>query len=120
MKKLFKINVLGTDYTVYESNDNEDPKLKKFDGYCDFHNGKRIVLGEQYPKHYKRHLLAHELVHAFCYESGLDDQCWARDEEIVDWISIQTFKITKAIKDSIKLLERKPEQCSKPKTETTN
>ena len=38
-----KINVLGTEYSIYELAENEDPLLKNCDGYCD-KTTKKIVL----------------------------------------------------------------------------
>lgn len=42
----------------------------------------------------------HELVHAFLWESGLDVQSWANNEEIVDWIAIQFNKMLVAFKEA--------------------
>ncbi len=45
--------------------------------------------------------LRHEIVHAFLYESGLNNSSdWARNEEIVDWIAVQGLKIVKAWKEA--------------------
>ena len=46
-------------------------------------------------------MLRHEIVHAFLYESGLDVSSeWARNEEIVDWIALQTPKLQKAFEEA--------------------
>ena len=42
-------------------------------------------------------------MHAFLYESGLDGQscnvdCWAKNEEMIDWFALQSKKIFKAFK----------------------
>lgn len=105
MRKLFEINVLDTKYTVYQTNDKKDKKLKQYDAYVNL-NYKRIIIDETKDEKYKQRLLAHELVHVFLYESGLDDQCWAANEEIVDWIALQTFKVSDKVKESIKLLKK--------------
>lgn len=97
------VNVLGTKYTIKESNKVADPNLENNDGYCD-HTTKTIVIDtfKDSPgsledlESYKKQVIRHELIHAFLYESGLDACSWARDEEIVDWIACQFPKIQHA------------------------
>ena len=53
----------------------------------------------------QKHVLRHELIHAFLFESGLDQnsnlcESWAINEEMVDWMAIQMPKIMN-IYDSI-------------------
>jgi len=49
--------------------------------------------------------LRHELVHAFLNESGLmwnsftPDKAWAKNEEMVDWIAIQSPKLFKVFRE---------------------
>lgn len=41
-------------------------------------------------------VIRHELIHAFIYESGLSNENkWAENEELVDWIAIQFPKLKK-------------------------
>lgn len=53
----------------------------------------------------QKHLLRHEIVHAFLDESGLSDgsfrydKAWSANEEMVDWIALQGMKIAKAWQD---------------------
>ena len=98
------VTVLGTEYKIKISN-RDDPKMDGADGYFE---GvvKEIYLNEEmfisedklyvrgfHTKYWKK-VLRHELVHAFIYESGLDSECsWARNEEMVDWISKQFPKM---------------------------
>lgn len=100
-----KANVLGTEYTITTGvKDTDDPKLQNgnADGYCDF-TTKQIVISEMVEddytmadlETYEKKVIRHELVHAFLYESGLDSSTWARDEEIVDWIALQSHKLQK-------------------------
>jgi len=97
------VNVLGTKYTIKESNKVADPNLENNDGYCD-HTTKTIVIDtfKDSPgsledlESYKKQVIRHELIHAFLYESGLDACSWARDEEIVDWIACQFPKLSNA------------------------
>ena len=97
------VNVLGTEYTIKESNKVEDLNLENSDGYCD-HSTKTIVIDtfKNSPgsledlESYKKLVTRHELVHAFLFESGLNGCSWAKDEEIVDWIACQFPKLQEA------------------------
>ena len=94
------VNILGTKYTIKESNRVADPNLECADGYCDY-STKVIVIDtfKDSPgnlEKYKKQVIRHELVHAFLYESGLDTCSWGRNEEIVDWIACQFPKMQNA------------------------
>ena len=103
-----KIVVLGTEYTLIESNESNDIKLIGKDGYCDT-SVKKCVVDDMsnadtdakgnLPE-YKKSVKRHELIHAFLYESGLDSCSWACNEEMVDWLAIQAPKLMKAFKDA--------------------
>ena len=46
-----------------------------------------------------------QIVHAFLYESGLrqnayGSKCWAKNEEMIDWMAIQIPKIQRAYKEA--------------------
>lgn len=94
------VNILGTEYSIEFKTTDEDPKLKRCDGYND-KTTKSIVVefmeqGENTVEDieiYMRDVLRHELVHAFLHESGLADSSWAKNEEMVDWIALQLPKI---------------------------
>ena len=97
------VDVLGTEYTIIESDRVQNTNLNNMDGYCD-HSTKKIVIDtfqnqpgsmEDLDK-YRNHVIRHELVHAFLFESGLGCESWANNEEIVDWIAYQFPKIAKA------------------------
>ena len=98
-----QVNVLGTKYTIKESNELKDFNLRDGDGYCDS-STKTIVIAafQDEPgslgdlNGYKKQVIRHELIHAFLFESGLDGCSWAKNEEIVDWIACQFPKLTKA------------------------
>lgn len=99
-----KINVLGTEYTIFERKRHKDAHLNDKDGYCD-DSVKEIVtaLLEAEPDSKKdlgavrKKILRHEITHAFLCESGLScNSEWAENEELVDWIAIQGPKIYKA------------------------
>lgn len=102
-----KINVLGTKYTVKEANDRTDPKLKECDGYCD-DTIKLCVVDDMKETSlmsksdldlYKKKVIRHELIHAFLFESGLANNSWAANEEMVDWIAYQFPKLKKAFEE---------------------
>lgn len=101
-----KIDVLGTEYTLKESNEGLDPKLVGRDGYCDTSIKECVVdeMNDTSPSakgnlsEYKKSVKRHELIHAFLYESGLDSCSWADNEAMVDWFAIQMPKLVKAFK----------------------
>jgi len=100
-----KVNVLGTVYRIKYV-----PSLDSRGGETDFYT-KEIRISEQkdIPAEYKtdnlkemqRHVLRHELIHAFLFESGMDQssaahEAWAVNEEMIDWMAIQMPKIMEA------------------------
>ena len=105
MIELGVVNVLGTNYTIFRSNKSEDETLANSDGYCDY-TVKQIVIGTFEPlpdslkdlKFYEQKVIRHELVHAFLFESGLSQDTWAGNEEIVDWIAFQIPKMIEVLK----------------------
>lgn len=111
-KKIMVINIIGTNYTIYTDVPKDDEKLNNMDGYCMPEKKKIILDANSVPEH-KQHVLAHELTHAFLYESGLDVETWARNEEIVDWIAIQLFKISSTVKKAQKKLKEANENGRK-------
>ena len=99
-----QVNVLGTIYTIQESNKVNDLALEECDGYCD-NTVKLCVIdimdasdsmAKKDMQHYKKKVIRHELVHAFLFESGLAENSWAENEEIVDWIAAQFPKLQAA------------------------
>lgn len=107
-----KINILGTTYKVYLNvPSTKDPCLSGAHGYTDFHS-KRIVVadvrttpgweeaGDEAVADVFACTVRHEVIHAYLSESGLNSSsngvdCWARNEEMVDWFAIQMPKIVK-------------------------
>lgn len=109
MKKFLKdINILGTVYKVYTDNRKSDSQLNKADGYMTGESKVIILDEENVPKHQER-VLAHECVHAFLYESGLDIESWGATEEIVDRIALQNEKLFKTIKEAKTCIAKKKE-----------
>ena len=107
-----KINILGTTYKVYLNVPyTKDPNLSGAYGYTDFHSKKIVVAdvktvpgwedaGDEAALDTYSCTVRHEIIHAYLMESGLNAssnavECWARNEEMVDWFAIQMPKIIK-------------------------
>lgn len=109
-----KINILGTEYRIETHKVSEDSYLEKnkLAGYCG-EDSKLIVIADMSEENYfsgmdekeqevyRKRTLRHEIIHAFLNESGLSDSsnqyggAWAKNEEMVDWFTIQSPKIFK-------------------------
>ena len=106
----FKVNILGSEWSVKFGNEEEYPNLAEMDGYSDF-SIREIVVDDMEASqgqvgakadlgHYQKQVVRHEIIHAFLLESGLDSnssevESWATNEEMVDWFAIQSPKIFK-------------------------
>ena len=115
------VNVLGTEYKIFCSTPEEDPKMKDNKGYTELcakeihinplwfgvipkdDSAPELVMKDIYKEGLK--VLRHELIHAFINESGLSECCgWAGNEELVDWLARQFPKMLDCFKKA-KLLE---------------
>lgn len=105
------VNVLGTEYKIKISN-KDDPKMENASGYFEgvakeiylnktmFTTKDPLVIRGFQTKYWKK-VLRHELIHAFIYESGLDECCeWANNEEMIDWLARQFPKMVKCFAKS--------------------
>ena len=106
-----KVNVLGTEYRIRYV-----PSLDGRGGETDFYTKEiRISEQEDVPLEFKtdnlkemqNHVLRHELIHAFLFESGMDQsstahEAWAVNEEMIDWMAIQMPKIMDAYDSIVK------------------
>ena len=101
------VNVLGSRYSVKTNNE-----AVTFDGSCSFYT-KEIELrpcekmldsdsDEKARQSRYKEVIRHELVHAFLFESGLDE--YARNEQLVDWIAVQVPKMN-AVFEELNALE---------------
>ena len=100
---LRKIHILGSEWTIKEQSVDDNELLKKCDGYVDWTLKEIVVERERYGTlgnmdAYFRKVLRHEIVHAFLYESGLEEcsgkaDSWATCEAMVDWVARQGQKI---------------------------
>lgn len=110
----FKVNILGSEWNVKFGNEKEYPNLTNVDGYTDS-STRKIVVDDMEASHgqigtkadlksYQKHVVRHEIIHAFLLESGLDSNSnsadsWAMNEEMVDWFAIQSPKIFKVFNE---------------------
>lgn len=106
----FKVNILGSEWSVKFGNEKEYPNLINVDGYTDL-STREIVVDDMEASQgqigakadlesYQKQVVRHEIIHAFLLESGLDSNSnsadsWAVNEEMVDWFAIQSPKIFK-------------------------
>lgn len=106
----FKVNILGSEWSVKFGNEKEYPNLTNVDGYTDL-STREIVVDDMEASQgqigakadlesYQKQVVRHEIIHAILLESGLDSNSnsadsWAVNEEMVDWFAIQSPKIFK-------------------------
>lgn len=110
----FKVNVLGSEWSVMFGTEKEYPNLSEMDGYADFSTHQIVIdtmekadgqIGSKGDMTaYKKQVVRHEIIHAFLYESGLEacsitSDNWAVNEEMVDWFAIQSPKIFKVFNE---------------------
>nr|DAT58417.1 MAG TPA: Protein of unknown function (DUF1570) [Caudoviricetes sp.] len=110
----FKVNVLGSEWSVVFGTEKEYPSLSEMDGYADFSIHQIVIdtmektdgqIGfKRDMTAYKKQVIRHEIIHAFLYESGLEacsttSDNWAVNEEMVDWFAIQSPKIFKVFSE---------------------
>ena len=105
------INVLGTDIRVQFRDKKQDKSLEECDGYFDSSENLIVVRAPEVDtmslgnlENYQKKVLRHEIIHAFLYESGMShcsnqSDCWAVNEEMVDWFAIQAPKIFKIFRE---------------------
>ena len=110
------VNILGTEYKLEYKNLEDDKRLEGLGAYINFVT-KNIVVSnlendtstdEEKALMQKRYL-RHEVIHGYLYESGLNDESWGTNEEMIDFFAIQFEKIHKTYKN-IGALENK-ERC---------
>lgn len=95
-----KIKILDTEYELRFTNRRDEPVLKEADGECRWFEKVIVVDEELENKENFKHVIKHEIVHAFLRESGL--KSYACDELIVDWIAWHIDKIKQVI-DSVEI-----------------
>lgn len=110
-----KVDVLGAEYTIEFRKQSDDPTLKDRDGYFD--NSVRVLVVDDMTEHaddpnavrdlanYRKQVVRHEIIHAFLFESGLygcsmGAENWATNEEMIDWLALQSPKLFKAFQQA--------------------
>lgn len=111
-----KVNILGTEYNIIFKNDKEvcadmECEIGECGGYCNgflheivIANLDSCIDSEMAKNNLKKTNMRHEIIHAFLNESGLGNNanssdCWAKNEEMVDWFAIQSPKIFKVFQE---------------------
>ncbi len=109
MKFPKKVKILGEGWKIRVIDyDDDDFMDEEVGGYCDAYT--RTITVRNYAQEdmqrdrveaVMKHILRHELVHAFLGESGLwsnslDTESWATNEEMVDWCAKNIPKIAEA------------------------
>lgn len=97
------ISVLGTEYSIVETSKNEDKRLCDCDGFCDKSSKEIVITTETDDSElanwtwYRNKVLRHEIMHAFFFESGMQENFECKPfgimETLVDWLAIQYPKI---------------------------
>ena len=106
----FKLNILGTDYTIHLKSKADDPMFDRCDGYCD-KTSKTIAVVFDDPDTdlddygvYARKSLRHEIIHAALFESGLHGNWkhdeWGHDETTIDWFANQFPKLVELFREA--------------------
>lgn len=107
-----KVNILGSEYKIICCKVGEHKLLTgNYSGRTDI-STKEIIIREkddecdmQEYEVFQKHILRHELIHAFLFESGLDSSVtricgpWTDNEEMIDWLAIQSPKIFKVFEE---------------------
>lgn len=106
------VHILGTEYKILIIEEGDYRFNTNADGWCDtqakeilLFNFKQDIESVRDLIAYQNKVLRHEIIHAFLYESGLcqsshSSNCWAKNEEMVDWIAIQEPKLNRAFKEA--------------------
>lgn len=103
------LSILGAEYKLKdEVSVADDAYLEKCNGYCDY-TTRTIVICERTDdteikgwEYFHKTVIRHEIVHAFLFESGLDNNSvWgiqaneSHPEQLVEWIAVQFPKMFK-------------------------
>lgn len=106
------VHILGTEYKILIIEEGDYRYDREADGWVDtqvkeilIFNYKQDVISVKDLVAYQKKVIRHEIIHAFLYESGLwqnsyGSKCWAQNEEMVDWIAIQSPKLYKAFEEA--------------------
>ena len=107
MRESKKLMIQGEEWELKYVDRGEDLILENADGYTDF-TTRTLIVEDMQPepksfkdlKNYERAVVRHEIIHAFLDESGLRQNSWARNEEMVDFFATQFPKLAKIFKEA--------------------
>lgn len=110
-----KIRILGETWALKFGTPDKFPGLESADGYCDS-SVREMIIRDMHDQEgapdakrdlaeYQKQVVRHEITHAFLFESGLAScstpaEAWANNEEMVDWIAIQSPKLLRAFEEA--------------------
>lgn len=113
-----KVNILGTEYKIKIKKYDEEPRFKErsIDGFHDEDLKLIVILDMSTHPDFKneseekinscmKSILRHEIIHGFFSQSGLSfsanvfNGSWCNNEEMVDWIAIQSPKMFKVFQE---------------------
>ena len=109
------VSILGTTYRVQTKVPvSKDIELSNRFGYCSIKDHRIVVADMNTIDNWKnenetvkltqeKDTLRHEIIHAFLAESGLwgsssEVECWALNEEMIDWFALQLPKMIKVFR----------------------
>ena len=99
-----RIDILGTEYELIETTEQEDVRLDGHDGWCGIYDKEILIEKNIFPNCHEstielsrsersKYAKRHEIVHAYFNESGLDN--YSANEQLVAWIAVQFPKMLK-------------------------
>ena len=96
-----EVHILGTRYSIRIIDEDDYRYDREADGWCDPSVKEILIFNYKQSAESVKDLV----VHAFLYESGLwqnayGSKCWAKNEEMIDWMAIQLPKIQRAYKEA--------------------
>ena len=117
----FEVSILGSAWTIQVRKSEEDNRLNDCSGFTDWTKKQIVILDGRSesslrsPEEFMKHVLRHEIVHAFLFESGLGDD-WTHvpaghEETVVDWIAWQLQKIASVCIEAEARLEMGGKAC---------
>lgn len=102
-----KVSILGTSYDITIDRTKSNKKLADANAYIEFYTKKIVVdvteISDNTVENVEEAIcnsVRHEVIHGFLWESGM--RRYAYDETIVDWISVQLYKIVEACRHAEK------------------
>ena len=103
-----KVIILGSEWTVRSSSEQEEPRLEGKSAFTDW-TSKLICLDRDVSgdlddkKQFLEKIIRHEVIHACMFESGFGDgfehQHFGQEESVVDWFAYQIPKIERVCKN---------------------